>query len=102
MIDVRINKRNMTVIATGHANAPRNDDGRDMACAAVSTLVQTFIFSCQALPGVMVNHAVRPGDVYISVSAPDSQTEAVQHRMTMLEDGMRHMGEKYPMCINLK
>jgi uncharacterized protein YsxB (DUF464 family) len=102
MMDVRINPDKLTVIATGHANAPRNEDGRDLVCCAVSTLMQTLIYSCQELRGVLVNHDVKPGDLFVQISAPNSQTDAVKHRMTMLHDGIKALADQYPMCVKLK
>ena len=102
MIDIRVNRDKMTVIATGHADAPRTDDGRDLVCCAVSTLVQTVLYSCQGLPGVIVTHDIKPGDAYVSISSPDSQMDAVRHRLDMLSDGIRHLEEKFPMCVKLK
>ena len=102
MMDVRINHDNLTVIATGHADAPRNEDGRDMVCCAASTLIQAFIFSCEALPGVMVTKKIRPGDVYLKLSTPDCHYTGVMHRMQMLEDGMTHLSAQFPSCITMK
>lgn len=101
MVDIRISFDNKTVIATGHANAPRNEDGRDMVCCAVSTLVQTLIFSCQEMPGTLVYHDVAPGDVSIQVSEPDSATCGVMHRLRMLLDGLRHLEKQYPELIRV-
>jgi uncharacterized protein YsxB (DUF464 family) len=101
MMDIRLSFANHTVIAAGHANAPRNEDGRDLVCCAVSTLVQTLIFSCQELPGVLVYHNVAPGDVYIKVSEPDSATDGVKHRLMMLLDGLKHLEKQYPELIRV-
>lgn len=101
MMDIRICFGNRTVIATGHANAPRNEDGRDLVCCAVSTLVQTLIFTCQELPGTLVYHTVAPGDVYIKVSEPDSATDGVKHRLRMLQDGLEHLEKQYPELIRV-
>ena len=101
MVDIRISFDNRTVIATGHANAPRNEDGRDMVCCAVSTLVQTLIFSCQELPGTVVYHDVAPGNVFARVSEPDSATDGVKHRLRMLLDGLKHLEKQYPEMIRV-
>ena len=100
-MDIRLSFANHTGNAAGHANAPRNEDGRDLVCCAVSTLVQTLIFSCQELPGVLVYHNVAPGDVYIKVSEPDSATDGVKHRLMMLLDGLKHLEKQYPELIRV-
>lgn len=102
MMDVRINGDNMTVIAVGHAGAPRNADGRDMVCCAASTLIQTLVFSCQEIPGVVVDHSIAPGDVYIRVSPPPSRKEDVRHRLRMLSDGLKHLSIQYPELVRLR
>ena len=99
MMDIRLNFANQTVIAAGHANAPRNEDGRDLVCCAVSTLIQTLIFTCQEIHGVVVDHSVSPGDVYIKISSPRCKAEWVEHRMQMLLDGLKHLETQYPELI---
>ncbi len=101
MVDVRINHKTATVIATGHANSPRNEDGRDMVCCMVSTLVQALLVSCLALPGVMADYTIEPGDVYLRVSRSGKQERPVGERLRMFEDGIRMLEEKYPDCVRI-
>ena len=102
MMDVRINIPNGTVIATGHANAERNDDGRDLVCCAASALIQALVVSCKQMSSVVVKDSISPGDVYIHISASEEQREGVASRMQMLLDAMTVLAAQYPMCIAIK
>ena len=101
MVRIHIDHQGLKVFAVGHAGAPRNEDGRDMVCCMVSTIVQTLLISCQELPGVIVDNRMDPGDVYMHISAPDRQYIGVMHRMQMAEDGLQKLAEQYPDCVQM-
>ena len=102
MIEARINMDDYTVVVTGHAEAPRNEDGRDMVCCMVSTLVQTLLVSCLSLPGVMTDHNIEPGNVYMRVTRSAKQKGPVAERLRMFRDGMGMLADKYPDCVTIK
>lgn len=101
MVEVRIDHDSATVLVTGHANAPRNEDGRDMVCCMVSTLVQTLLVSCLAIPGVMADYTIEPGNVYIRIGKSPDTDRAIAERMRMFEDGVRMLSDKYNECVKI-
>ncbi len=101
MVDVRVNFDNATVILTGHANAPRNEDGRDMVCCMVSTLAQTLAATCLELPGTLVDYDAEPGNVHMKVHRSGSQMQPVAERFRMFLDGMTMLQKTYPECIRI-
>lgn len=102
MIEARINLNDYKVIVTGHANAPRNEDGRDMVCCMVSTLTQTLLLSCCKLKGVRMDYDVQKGNVYLSVEEAGGKQQPLTERYTMFLDGVKMLANKYPECVAIK
>lgn len=70
MIKVTIKPESITV--QGHANSgPR---GRDIVCAAVSVLVQTYLFTLQEVFRLAMDADVQDGYVYIPLPVDDEQS----------------------------
>ena len=51
------------ICITGHAGA--GSPGHDLVCAAVSTLVQTFVRSAQELTDTTLNGDIAPGGAFV-------------------------------------
>ncbi|NLN06015.1 MAG: ribosomal-processing cysteine protease Prp [Firmicutes bacterium] len=87
MIRIRVTRRNghiAHICADGHAGcAPK---GEDIICAAVSALVQTFLFSLQRLLGLDVEADI--GDGHFSLSIPADLAPALQEQVTLLGESM--------------
>lgn len=61
MIEVEIEKNSISV--KGHANYA--EPGKDIVCAAVSTLFQTFIASVEELTADVITAEIQPGNALI-------------------------------------
>ncbi|MCR3921916.1 MAG: ribosomal-processing cysteine protease Prp [Firmicutes bacterium] len=86
----------INVVVRGHAgNAPK---GEDIICAAVSVLVQTFLFSLQRLLQLDVTADIRDG--YFNLTVPTNLVPAVQEQVTLLADsmivGLDEIDKSYP------
>jgi hypothetical protein len=87
MISVRVRRtvgKVEQVTVSGHAgHAPK---GEDLICAAVSALVQTFLFSLQRLLHINVVADVSEG--FLSLTLPLDLDEWVSRDVTLLADSM--------------
>lgn len=99
MISVRVRRtvgKVKQVTVSGHAgHAPK---GEDLICAAVSALVQTFLFSLQRLLHVDVATDVSEG--FLSLTLPPDLDELVSRDVTLLTDsmlvGLDEIDKSYP------
>lgn len=91
-----------SVEAEGHANAKRNDDGRDLVCCAISTLMCTLANSCAQLEGPAVVYHTLDGFARLTVSNVRSCPDGLRARLQMLLDGLHVLEQQYPQNVRLK
>lgn len=103
MIDIRIkcNGEPFVLTADGHANAPRNEDGRDLVCCAVSTLVQTLAASCAQIPGVRTTYRKESGRTKIHLADTEAHWDELIPRFNMVITGIQVLAEQYPESVSL-
>lgn len=104
MIDVKIRygvSGPFTLIAQGHANQPRNEDGRDLVCCAASTIVTTLAISCAQIKGAVVNYHQESGYAALTVSNTETLWEELMPRFRMTEDGLQGLMDQYPQALRL-
>ena len=90
-----------SLLAEGHANAERNEDGRDLVCCAVSTIMTTLANSCTKLADVKTHYAPKSGYGKVYVTAPTHQRDAVEARFQMALDGLAVLAMQYPESIKI-
>ncbi|MCL5980933.1 MAG: ribosomal-processing cysteine protease Prp [Firmicutes bacterium] len=92
--------RNVTV--RGHAGfAPK---GKDLVCAAVSALVQTYLFSLRRMLGIDVVAEIREGYLALTLPAelpPDTKKDANLLAGSMLV-GLEEINRSYPGYLEVK
>lgn len=89
-------KKNNTIIIDGHANYA--EYGKDIVCAAVSTLAQTLIYSLEMLTDAKINTIVTAG--YIKIVIEES-TEGVQLLVDSFFIGIEGVAGSYPEYVKL-
>lgn len=83
------------ICITGHAGA--GPPGHDLVCAAVSTLVQTFVRSAEELTDTPLHSDIAPGGAFVRYE------ESPQ--VNLLADsffvGVQGVAEAYPQCVQV-
>lgn len=87
--------------AEGHADAGRNDEGHDLVCCAVSTLIQTLAFSCANLPGVRTDYRKASGFSEILITGTEAHWDTLVPRFEMAIGGLTILAAQYPQNISL-
>lgn len=90
-----------SLLAEGHANAERNEDGRDLVCCAVATIMTTLANSCTKLEGVKTHYAPKSGYGKVFVMADDEHRDGVEARFQMALDGLSVLAMQYPESIQM-
>ena len=89
--------------ADGHADAQRNDDGRDLVCCAVSTIVGVLANSCALIEDVRTVYHSRKGHALVTVSGiTDDLWAEINSRYQMAVDGLQALAVQYPECLCVK
>lgn len=106
MIHIKVNMGYLNVFmltAEGHANAERNEDGRDLVCCAVATIFGTLANSCKRLSYVETEYISQSGYGCVKVTGLDHSTEdewqQINARFQMAVDGLEAMAVQYPQCL---
>ena len=89
MIDITVQPDKITV--SGHAGYA--EPGKDIVCAAVSTLTQVFIASVEELTAAKIYHAVTSGYTVIDII---ESTERAQVLIDSFLLGCEIVAENYP------
>ena len=89
MIEIEIEKNSISV--KGHANYDK--PGRDIVCAAVSVLLQTFTASVEELTGDIINAEFQPGNALIRYAALSPVSLYLLNSFTI---GVEMIAENYP------
>lgn len=93
MIQVIIQPGSIQV--TGHAGA--GPPGHDLVCAAVSTLVQTFVRSAEQLTDTPLHSDIAPGRAFVRYEgSPQAQLLADSFFV-----GVQGVAEAYPQCVQV-
>lgn len=83
------------ICITGHAGA--GPPGHDLVCAAVSTLVQTFVQSAEQLTDTQLHSDIAPGGAFVRYEGSP--------QMQLLADsffvGVQGVAEAYPQCVQV-
>lgn len=87
--------------ASGHANAPRSEDGRDLVCCAVSTLMCALANSLAKLDALMTTYDHSSGYARVAVTGRDARSIAVEARMAVVMDGLEALAKQYPQSIDI-
>lgn len=94
MIEININDNGYEV--SGHADY--NEEGKDIVCAAVSTLAFTGI---EALQKYELFHDVEEGEGFLSVCVDEPDLESVSWILCTIEGGFRMVQEQYPLYVQI-
>ena len=89
MIDITVQQDRITV--SGHAEYA--EPGKDIVCAAISTLTQVLIASVEELTTADIKHAVNSGYTVIDIR---ESTERAQVLIDSFLLGCQMVAEKYP------
>lgn len=95
-VHVRWKGEPFSLTAKGHTNADRNEEGHDLVCCAVSTIVQTLGVSCASLMDVETAYRRAPGDTEIVVSGTEAHWDQLVPRFQMAIEGLTVLANQYP------
>lgn len=94
MIVVNVQQDRITV--SGHAEYA--EPGKDIVCAAISTLTQVFIASVEELTAAKIYHAVTSGYTVIDII---ESTERAQVLIDSFFIGCQMVAEQYPEYVRV-
>ena len=100
MIRVTHDQEGYGLTVEGHAGADRNAAGHDLVCCAVSTLVQTLLYTASKA-GHMLDHEAREGYMHIAITPGQRFNRELQVMFRVVEDGMEMLEVAYPECIEI-
>lgn len=100
-IQVRWKGEPFSLTARGHAGAARNEDGHDLVCCAISTIVQTLGVSCASLPDVQTTYHQADGFAEILVTGTEAHWDQLVPRFQMAIDGLTVLASQYPQHVSL-
>ena len=95
MITIKRVHRPYGLIVDGHAGAPRNEQNHDLVCCAVSTLMQTLLYSASR-QGHMIDHDTTEGHMEIRVHEDDTFDRMLAQTFMVVEDGLQMLVDAYP------
>lgn len=95
MIEVKRTPNTLSI--TGHAHYA--EPGKDIVCAAVSTLVQTLLWSLEGLTEDVVNNVCLRGNVYFKFG---NLSERAQLLMDSFFVGIQLVAENYPDYVTVR
>ncbi len=81
---------------TGHAG--HDPPAHDIVCAGVSTLVQTFVASMEALTDAKVNSNLSSGRATVKYGNPSERVKLLADSFLI---GMRGIAGAYPGCVQV-
>ena len=101
VIDIIRKPNCVTIVAAGHAKAPRNEDGRDLVCCAISTLMTALAISCSGLHGPATIYHTSDGYAELTVQNVQAAAAEVNPKVQMLIDGLTVLSQQYPQNIRM-
>ena len=84
-----------SIQVTGHAGA--GPPGHDLVCAAVSTLVQTFVRSAEQLTDTQLHSDIAPGGAFVRYE----ESPQVNLLADSFFAGVQGVAEAYPQCVQV-
>lgn len=107
MTEIKISKNGNSVVkvcAQGHSGY--DETGKDIVCAAVSTLLQTALMGLLQVVGIDVKYSVSYKNSSLKFSLPKTLSPAERHDADIILDtmlcGICDLQNGYPEYINLK
>ena len=94
MIDINVQKDRIT--ASGHAGY--DEPGKDIVCAAISTLSQVFVASVEELTAAKIKTAQTGGYMEIVI---EESTERAQVLLDSFLLGCRMIADEYPEYVRV-
>lgn len=91
-----INRRKDGFIITGHAGYA--EPGKDIVCAAVSALTQTFIASVEELTQDKIEYEIEPGNTAIKLWTLSEKAKTLMESFFV---GVRMIAEEYPEYVHI-
>ena len=88
---IEINKRKDGLSIRGHANYA--EIGKDIVCAAVSTLAQTLIYSIEELTADTISYDIKPGTVDIKHGNLSANAQLLMDSFFL---GVQVIADNYP------
>lgn len=101
VIDVARSANRFTIIADGHAYAPRNEDGRDLVCCSISCLLTALANSCAQIDGVQTIYKTTSGRAELYVSNTLVDPAGIDGRLQMAVDGLMGLAQQYPQSVRM-
>lgn len=101
VIDIIRKPNSVTITASGHANAPRNEDGRDLVCCAIATLMGALANSCAQIKGPATVYHTQSGLAELTVTNIMTAPDEIRPRLQMLIDGLSVLEVQYPQNIRM-
>lgn len=101
VIDIIRKTNSVTITAAGHAQAPRNEDGRDLVCCAISTLLTALANSCAQLEGPATIYHTTSGYAELTIHNVQTLPDEIRARVQMLIDGLTVLSQQYPQNIRM-
>lgn len=95
MIEVMVAKNG--VLAKGHAG--HAEQGKDIVCAAVSSLAQTLAKSLEGLTGDRISYEIKPGYAYIRFGSLSEHGKLLVDSFFI---GICGIADTYPECVQIK
>ena len=100
MVEVRINRQNLSMEARGHAGAKHNEYGHDLVCAAVSTLMQAWAYA-GTRTGHVMEVDMQHGVFFARLDPDATPSPALQHIFDGYALGLQLVEENYPEHVRI-
>lgn len=100
MITITFDRKELSMIAKGHARAVRNEYGHDLVCCATSTLMQAYAYAGMR-SGHIMELQMDKGDMIARVDPDTTPSQAMQHIYDGYVMGLRMLAESYPEHVRL-
>ncbi len=94
--EIASNRLEFTV--TGHSS---NNRGKDIVCAAVSTLVQTFIRGIEKNLNAKLKGKFQSGDCKLLIEVPEKLAQEFKIISEIFKEGFHKIAESYPEQVKL-
>ncbi len=89
----------VTLKVTGHSGS--DEKGRDLMCAAVSALTQTFAGGIQDSLKADVRGKMEAGECNLSIQVPEASRQQLEAVCKVIKFGFRKIAESHPGHVKL-
>lgn len=100
MIKITHETESYGLAVSGHAGAQQNAEGHDLVCCAVSTLMQTLLYTASKA-GHMLDHEAEDGYMRVAITPGERFTRDLMEKFRTVEDGIEMLAQAYPECIEI-